>query len=295
MKIEKKVAALLFLVGFSVTAQIKGVIKDSLSGKPIPYVNIWVANENIGTTSEENGEFTINITDRNKTLIFSILGFEKKITKASEGMKVSLKPMAYQLDEVVVAPQRHGTKEIEIGQTDNKIYQAFDNGPRIDTKFFPYNTAYKKTKFIKQVAIQTDSKIPDAIIKIHFYSVDPNGFPGEELLDKDYIVSVKKGVRKNFFDVTELNLIMPKKGLFVGFEKLVIEKNKTEKTITDLITNKTQIQKTYSPFVLYSTVEREFLFTFSGGKWNKKTKPNSGDSPEKMRISEPAINLILTN
>jgi hypothetical protein len=26
-----------------------------MSNKPIPYVNIWVENENIGTTSEENG------------------------------------------------------------------------------------------------------------------------------------------------------------------------------------------------------------------------------------------------
>ncbi|WP_052201452.1 carboxypeptidase-like regulatory domain-containing protein [Flavobacterium psychrophilum] len=69
---------LLFLVSFSITAQIKGVVKDSISGKPIPYVNIWVQNENIGTTSEENGEFTISSTDKNKNLIFSALGFEKK-------------------------------------------------------------------------------------------------------------------------------------------------------------------------------------------------------------------------
>ena len=36
----------------------KGVVVDE-SGKPIPYVNIWVEDENIGTTSEENGEFSI--------------------------------------------------------------------------------------------------------------------------------------------------------------------------------------------------------------------------------------------
>lgn len=291
----KKIGVLLFLVGFSVTAQIKGVVIDSLSGKPVPYVNIWVVNENISTTSEENGEFTIHGAEKNKMLLFSVLGFEKKTIKASEEMKVTLKPTAYQLDEIVVAPQRRGTKEIEIGQGENKIYQAFDNSPRIDIKFFPYNSAYRKTKFIKQVSIQTDSKIPDARIKIHFYNVDPNGFPGEELLDKDYIVSVKNGVRKNFFDVTELNLAMPKKGLFVGFEKLIIEKNKIEKTVTDLNTNKTQIQRTYAPFVLYSSAEKEFSFLFSGGKWNKKTKSAPGDAQEKIRVREPAINLILTN
>ena len=292
--IKKRIAVLLFLVSCSLSAQIKGTVVDD-NNKPIPYVNIWVENENIGTTSEENGEFTINTSDKNKNLIFSILGFEKKIIKGNDGMKVNLKSVAFQLDEVLVPPRRYETKEIEIGQTENKTYQAFDNGPRIDTKFFPYNPSYKKTKFIKEVSIQTDCRIDKAIIKIHFYAVDANGFPGAELLDKDYIVSVKKGVLKTYFDLTDLNLRMPKNGIFVGFEKLIIEKNKSEKITTDLVTNKTQVQKTYFPFVLYCHVERDFLFTFSGGKWNKKTAENNNDTSGKLRIQEPAINLTLTN
>ena len=79
---------LLFLVSFSITAQIKGVVKDSISGKPIPYVSIWIQNENIGITSEENGEFTISSTEKNKNLIFSALGFEKKIIRASKAISV---------------------------------------------------------------------------------------------------------------------------------------------------------------------------------------------------------------
>lgn len=285
----------LFLVSFSITAQIKGVVKDSVSGKPIPYVNIWVQNENIGTTSEENGEFTISSTEKNKNLIFSSLGFEKKIIKASNAILVNLKPIAYQLDEVVIAEDRLETKQVEIGDTDNQIYQSFDNGPRIDTKFFPYHPAYKKTKFIKKVTIETDSRIENATIKIHFYTVDANGYPSEEMLDKDFIVSVKKGTKKSFFDVSKFNLRIPKNGLFVGFEKLTIEKNKLEKTIIDSKTKTTQIQKTYFPFVMYNFVERDFLYTFSGGKWSRKTKHNDIDSSNKIMMYEPAINLILTN
>ncbi|EKT3965512.1 carboxypeptidase-like regulatory domain-containing protein [Flavobacterium psychrophilum] len=286
---------LLFLVSFSITAQIKGVVKDSISGKPIPYVNIWVQNENIGTTSEENGEFTISSTDKNKNLIFSALGFEKKIMSASKSILVNLKPMLYQLDEVMISEDRLETKTLEIGNTDNQIYQSFDNGPRIDTKFFPYRLAYKKTKFIQKIAIETDSRIEEATIKIHFYTVDEKGYPSEEMLHKNFIVSVKKGTKKSLFDVSKFNLTMPKKGLFVGFEKLIIEKNKLEKTIIDSKTNKTQIQKTYFPFVMYNFVERAFLYTFSGGKWNRQTKHNDSDSPNKIMVYEPAINLIITN
>jgi hypothetical protein len=291
---EKRLFLALVLVTFSLSAQIKGVVKDSLTGKPIPYVNIWVQDENIGSTSEENGTFFINITEKGKKLIFSTLGYEKKIIKDSEASIVNLKVTAYSLNEVVIS-KSIGTKTVEIGKNKNEIYQAFDNGPKIDTKFFPYLSSYKKTKYLKQVSIYTDSRIENAIIKIHFYTVDSNGFPGEELLDKDFVVTVKKGTRINRFDLTGFNLKFSKNGLFVGFEKLMIEKNKTEKTITDLNTKITQVQKTYFPFVLYNYVEREFLYTFSGGKWNRQSNLSENGLSAKMKINEPVITLILSN
>lgn len=292
--IEKRLFLALILVGFSLSAQIKGVVKDSLTGKPIPYVNIWVENENIGSTSEENGTFFINTTTNGKKLIFSTLGYEKKIIKASQVAEVYLKPTSYTLDEVVIS-KSIGSKTVEIGKSKTEIYQAFDNGPKIDTKFFPYLASYKKTRYLKQVSIYTDSRIEDAIIKIHFYTVDSNGFPASEMLDKDLVVTVKKGTRTNWFDLTKLNLKFPKNGLFVGFEKLLIEKNKTEKSITDLNTNITQIQKTYYPFILYNYVEREFLYTFLGGKWNRQANQDENGSSKKMMINEPVITLILSN
>ena len=76
---ENRLLILLLLISVTVMAQVKGIVVDE-SGKPIPYVNIWVENENIGTTSEENGEFSI-ADAANKNLIFSILGFEKRILK----------------------------------------------------------------------------------------------------------------------------------------------------------------------------------------------------------------------
>lgn len=292
--LEKLFLSLFFLISLTFSAQTKGIVLDSVSRKPIPYVNIWVENENIGTTSEENGEFSIGTTEKNKNLIFSVLGFEKKIIKVSAASQVELKPIAYQLDEVVLS-RRHETKEKEIGKIKGVIFQAFENGPRIDIRFFPYSTAYKKTKYIKKVTIFADSRIEKTTVKIHFYNVDANGFPGEELLNKDLIVTLKKGVFKNRVDVTEFDLKMPKNGIFVGFEKLLIEKNKIEKTITDPYTRKVTIYKTYSPYVLYNYVERDVSYTFSGGKWKQQTNVNTIDSSDKMNVYEPAINVILTN
>ena len=290
--IEKIVLWFLLLFGFSVSAQVKGIVVDEFS-KPIPYVNIWVENENNSTTSEENGEFTITCQP-NKNLVFSVLGYEKKIVKVSEADSVILKISAFELNEIIIA-KRFETKEIEIGNVKIASYQAFENGPRIDLKFFPYLAKYKRTRYIKQVNFFTDCQLETSSFKIHFYSVNADGSPGEEMLNKDFLVSVKKGVKKTFFNVVDFNLKMPKTGIFVGFEKLLIERNKLEKEVLDSNTGKTTIQKTYFPYVLYNFVERKFIYSFSAGKWNKQTKQDITSPTDNMSVYEPAINLILTN
>lgn len=289
---ENRFLWLVLLIGSALSAQIKGVVVDE-NNKPISYVNIWVEKENNSTTSEENGAFTINCQP-NKNLIFSALGYEKKTVKASESDKVILKINTVELSEVVIA-KRFETREIEVGKVKNETYQAFENGPRIDAKFFPYYTRYKKTKYIQKVNFFTDSQLEAATFKIHFYIVNADGSPGEEMLKKDFLVTVKKGVKKTYFDVTDFNLRMPKTGLFVGFEKLIIERNKLEKEVTDSNTGMTTIQKTYFPYVLYNFVQRDFIYLFSGGKWNKQTQKDVNSPSDKMTVYEPAINLILTN
>ncbi|WP_343622890.1 carboxypeptidase-like regulatory domain-containing protein [Flavobacterium lindanitolerans] len=290
-----RLTTILFLFfAANVAAQTKGVVKDSLTGNAIAYVSIWVENENIGTTSEENGEYQIGTNDKNKNLIFSALGYQKKTVKVSESQIVLLSPSTFELDEVTINNKKE-KKQLEIGKTKNAIAEAFDNGPRMDAKFFPYYPEYKKTRWIQKAIILTDSRIDDATIKLHLYDVDENGFPGNELLSKDYIVTIKKGVTKNEIDLSDFNLEMPKTGIFVVFEKLLIKKNRVEKTIKDFNSNTTKIQTTYAPLVLYNAVERDFLYSFSGGRWLKRTREEMNPFSVSKTIYEPSVTLILTN
>jgi hypothetical protein len=109
---EKRLLWLLIFICFSATAQIKGVVVDEKK-EPIPYVNIWVENENIGTTSEENGAFSLPINEI-KNIVFSALGYETKIVSSTEIESVILYPKALELNEVVIE-QRKGTSEVIIG------------------------------------------------------------------------------------------------------------------------------------------------------------------------------------
>lgn len=278
MKEKRFLSLILFIAAFSLSAQVKGIVKDNSTGEPIPFVNIWVENENIGTTTEIDGTFSINVKEKDKKLIISVLGYETQTLKQAEFMNIELTPKLYELNDVVVLMKKQ-SKYLEIGNVDHTIMQAFDNGPKVEAKFFPYDSKYKKLKFIKKVTIFTDCRIDSASLKIRFFSVDSLGNPGYELLNRDFIVTVKKGVIKHKFDVSEFNLTMPTNGIFVAYEKLLISDNRTSKG--------------YQPYVLYNHVDRDFYFVFTGGKWYKLI--NNEDPLEQISINEPAINLILTN
>lgn len=284
---DKRLILLFFLITNAVFCQIKGVVVDE-NNNPIPYVNIWVEGENIGTSTEENGTFIIHINNENSSLIFNALGYEKKTILAKDSKRVVLKESSIELKEIFIS-KRLETRRKEIGKSDNQIFEAFPNGPKVDCKFFPFLSEYKKTPYIKYVTLQTDSKIEDASIKLHFYSVGTDGLPDENLLKKENIVYLKKGVYKHRFDVSDYHLIMPKSGLFVVLEKLMIEKNKLEKISIDKNSNLPKTERLYYPFILYDYVDRKDRFIFFGGNWQKEENENM------IKLYEPAINLVLTN
>ncbi|MGV9002545.1 carboxypeptidase-like regulatory domain-containing protein [Flavobacterium sp.] len=284
---EKRFLCLFLMLSLSLSAQLKGVVVDE-QNNPIPFVNIWVEGENIGSSTEENGTFILHTNNENSRLLFNALGYEKKTILAKDCKKVVLKESLIELNEVIIS-KRLETKRNEIGKNDNQIFEAFPNGPKVDCKFFPFLPEYKKTPYIKQVTIQTDSKIEDASIKLYFYSVGADGLPDENLLKKENIVYLKKGVYKHKFDVSDYHLVMPKNGIFVVFEKLMIEKNKLEKTVVDRNSNLEKTERLYFPFVLYDYVARKEKYVFYGGKWNMETHQ------DKIKLYEPAINLVLTN
>jgi len=67
---------LLLLASIIVNGQelIKGIVLDSATFKPLPYVNVRVKNQNRGTTTDLQGNFGI-IANQTDTLVFSFIGY----------------------------------------------------------------------------------------------------------------------------------------------------------------------------------------------------------------------------
>jgi hypothetical protein len=291
---EKRFLLVFFLLGFYTSAQIRGVVKDSISGEPIPYVNIWVENETIGTTSDVNGSFSLDIKEE-KVLVFSALGFEIKRVSSKKEIIV-LTPKIFELNEVVIDRPKF-KKEIEIGENIQKksirITAIFSN---LKGRYFPFQESYKETKFIKKVKIFTKSNIAAAKFKLRVLGVNKLGYPGNDLIDEEIIITVEKGKNENVINFEKYNFVFPENGIFIVFETLFLEENKSFYNQP----NKKSKAVSYEPGLLYNLVDDQNSFVFTEKGWYKFPKqsvtPNQWDFRKfDNKVFEPAINLILTN
>ncbi|AWA29266.1 hypothetical protein HYN48_03715 [Flavobacterium magnum] len=284
---------MLFL-NFSAFGQIRGVVKDSISGQPVPYVNIWIENGNIGATSEEDGSFAITATRADK-LVFSAVGYKSKKVAAANIAMVKMQELVQQLDEVRISVKTpEATRTIEIGGS-KQIAHTYISGatPWIYAKFFPSDSLYSDTPFIKNAIVFTKSNIRNATFKLRIFSVNDEGFPGNDMIDEDIIVTVKKGSEKNTIDLTKFHLTMPDNGIFIGYEWMIIEKNKYVMKYKTLEGKMEQFD-TYAPVIVCNPVDAANTFHFIGGKWYKRQSSKSRTNDD-GKITEPAINLTLTN
>lgn len=110
---------LAFSILFSVLSfsQIKGTVKD-INGNPLPYVNIYIENTYINTTTNELGNYELNYFEKkNVPLIFQYLGYKTEkhvlnITQYPYQFDNVLEEEKFQLNEVVIDQSKNPADEI---------------------------------------------------------------------------------------------------------------------------------------------------------------------------------------
>jgi hypothetical protein len=229
-----------------------------------------------------------------KLLVFSALGYHSK-KATSKNQVILLKPKVFELNEVVVTfPKK--TKELEIGEAHKvHISQLSGNKPWIYAKLFNYDIKYKETPFIKKIVFYSNSDIKGAKIKIRIFGFN-DSIPTDDLIDEDIIVTVKGGMKKNTIDVSKYNIELPKNGVVIGLEWLIIEENKYFFTYKETKTKEKVSLENYAPSLVINHSTEEIAFTYSKGKWYKNKRHSSNFMKDwNDKVNTPAINLILTN
>lgn len=92
---------------------VKGTIKDANTKEPLVGANVVVEGTTNGIMTDVNGNFSINITNQNTTLLISFIGYEQQriVVGNQTSISIELKPNTAALDEVVVVG--YGTQKKE--------------------------------------------------------------------------------------------------------------------------------------------------------------------------------------
>jgi hypothetical protein len=296
---ENRLILFFLVVSQFALSQIKGVIKDSLSGEPIPYVNIWVENETIGTTSEENGSFSLDIKEE-KVLVFSALGYESK-KLSSKNELILLKPKVIELKEVVVASAKKN-KTIKVNSFKKnkiKVYYGAGTEPTIIAKKIEPTDEIINHPYLKEINFFSLCELEKAKLVLRFFEIEADGKPGDDYLGENIIIIIKKGKNLNKLNLEKYNIRIPDKGFFIAFEFLTIEENKYTFNKTQELDGKIEKKEfvNFQPFIGTIPTEDQNSFQYNKGIWYKRGKFSNVDklTSYQNKFGELAIELTLTN
>ena len=148
-----------------------GIVKDSITGEPLPFVSVYFDGSTIGAMTDDNGTFTLQNNQGYTKLAAASLGYDTKFIdlkpgKKNDNLEVLLKPTAFEISEVVVKPKREKytrkdnpavelIKKVIAHKNDNRIEAKPEYQTEVYEKLslsldnFDKNKFLKKFKFIK--------------------------------------------------------------------------------------------------------------------------------------------------
>lgn len=147
-----------------------GIVKDSITGEPLPFVSVYFDGSTIGAMTDDNGTFTLQNNQGYTKLAAASLGYDTKFIdlkpgKKNDNLEVLLKPTAFEISEVVVKPEREKytrkdnpavelIKKVIAHKNDNRIeakpeYQT-EVYEKLSLSLDNFNPNLDKNKFLKK-------------------------------------------------------------------------------------------------------------------------------------------------
>lgn len=131
MKLRFLLLSLLFSAfAIAQTATVTGVILDKeMNNEPLPFANIMIKGTKTGTTTDENGKYTLKLKPGSYTLVIGFLGYDTKeipfTVKANEKKVINytLESNGVMLDDVVVIQTVSKEKESALLQEQQKAVE----------------------------------------------------------------------------------------------------------------------------------------------------------------------------
>ena len=189
--------------------QISGTVFEIDGKTPVEFVNIGVVGKNVGTVSDRNGNYTLQIPSEfhDDTLKFSSIGYYPYSVKVSDFINlnngnVCLELRAYDLSEVVVRP-RSGRQRI-LGNTSRFRVRSrnwSNTCPRINSNGYEFGRIIRNENsvLINELYINIESMASDSLsLRINIYKVlNENEKQFENILNRPILINISKQEIRN--------------------------------------------------------------------------------------------------
>lgn len=195
----------IFLAGHVLAQEtiVTGVVRDSETKEPLPYVNIFFTGTNVGVTSDPQGKYRIS-TDKPYTQIqFSFVGYEPVIRALRRGeaqvINVALKSESVILEEVVVKSGREKEKyRNKNNPAVDLIRNVIDNKEKNQIQAYNYveYEQYEKLQFsLSSLVEKLKEKKLYKKYKFFFENIDTAKIDGKSLLP----VYLQETITRNYY------------------------------------------------------------------------------------------------
>ena len=227
----KSYSSYLLLICFNIQfgicqVDLVGQVIDAAIEEPLPYVNIGLVNQNIGTVTDEAGYFELEVPGNgfaDATLRFSMIGFEPQDFTLQEYrdqkiLTIPLNEKATALEEVVLTTKRnkYQTKILGNKTTSQLIYAAFTTN-KLGNEMGFLVRGRKNPMILKKFNVSlVENDYGPIRFRLNFYDLK-DGLPNETLLNENIIVEtdIQSGIVSK--DLTPYEIVIDQ-DFFVAIE-----------------------------------------------------------------------------
>ena len=204
---------LLIVVANTLNAQsiITGTVLDKDTNEPLAYVNIGIENSNLGTVSDENGNFELKISSTNDLLVFSYLGYQSEqlaISLVQEHSQIFLKPSPINIDEINIVSTNFD-KELILGvRNENGRGRSVGFGnAQLGTELGALIEIKKETLIKSANFVLNHAKGDSLLLRLNIYNYE-NGKIGDKVLQENIYIKEKQRTGLFTIDLESYELLL---------------------------------------------------------------------------------------
>ena len=196
---------------------LQGRIIDALTKEPLPFVNVGVLKKELGTVSNEDGFFFLEVPDvfAKETLRFSMIGFDERDFQVADleailfsNNTLVLAEQTTFLEEVVLTAEKKWDTRVSGNATTSKLLITGFTSNQLGNEIALFVKVKKTPAYIEGIQFSVVENIyPEVRFRVNVYSSEYR-FPDENILKENIFVTLKQSEGIISVDLKEYDILV---------------------------------------------------------------------------------------